>query len=66
MQNEFKLDSTKQGHKVIFGRKTRKLHHSSFVFNNTKVTQSIYQKHLVIIVGSKSTFDNHLRMVTNK
>ena len=30
------------------------------------MTQSIYQKHLGIILDSKLTFENHLKMVTTK
>ena len=34
------------------------------MLNNTNVTQSIYQKQIVIILGSKLTFENHINMVT--
>ena len=53
----FNLDPTKQAQEVIFSRKTRKLLHSSLVFNNLNVTQSIYQKQLGIILDSKLTFE---------
>ena len=37
------------------------------MFNNAKVTQSIYQKNLGIILDdSKLTFENHLKMVITK
>ena len=36
------------------------------MFNNTNFTQSIYQKHLGIILDSKLTFENHINMVTTK
>ena len=36
------------------------------MFNNTNVTQSIYQKHLGLILDSKLTFENHVNMVTTK
>ena len=62
----FNTDPTKQAQEVIFIRKTKKLPHPFLVFNNAKVTQSIYQKHLGIILGSKLTFENHLKMVTTK
>ena len=62
----FNPNPTKQAQEVIFSRKTKKLPHPSLVFNNAKVTQSIYQKHLGIRVDSKLTFENHLRMVTTK
>ena len=36
------------------------------MLNNTNVTQSIYQKHLGLILDSKLTFENHVNMVTTK
>ena len=62
----FNPDPTKQAQEVIFIRKTKKLPHPSLVFNNTNVTQSMYQKHLGIILDSKLTFENHINMVTTK
>ena len=62
----FNPDPTKQAQEVIFIRKTKKLPHPPLVFNNTNVTQSIYQKHLGIILDSKLTFENHINMVTTK
>ena len=62
----FNPDPTKQAQEVIFSRKTKKLPHPPLVFNNTNVTQAIYQKHLGIILDSKLTFENHINMVTTK
>ena len=62
----FNPDPTKQAQEVIFIRKTKKLPHPPLVFNNTNVTQSIYQKHLGIILDSKLTFENHINMVATK
>ena len=62
----FNPDLTKQPQEVIFSRKTKKLPHSPLVFNNANVTQSLHQKHLGIIIGSKLTFENHINMVTTK
>ena len=62
----FNPDPTKQAQEVIFIRKTKKLPHPPLVFNDTNVTQSIYQKHLSIILDSKFTFENHINMVTTK
>ena len=62
----FNPDRTKQAQEVIFSRKTKKLPHPPLVFNNTNVTQSIYQKHLGIILDSKLTFENHINMVATK
>ena len=36
------------------------------MFNNTKVTQSLYQQHVGIILGSRLKFKIHLKMVTTK
>ena len=46
-------DPTKQAQEVIFGRKPKNPPHPPLVFNNANVTQSIYQKHLGIILDSK-------------
>ena len=62
----FNSDATKQAQEVIFSRKTKKLPHPPLVFNNTNVTQSIYQKHLGIILDSKLTFENHINIVATK
>ena len=63
---DFNPDPTKQAHEVIFSCKTKKLPHPPLVFNNINITQSLYQKHLGIILDSKLTFENHLNMVTIK
>ena len=63
----FNPDATKQAQEVIFSRKIKKkLPHLSLVFNNAKVTQSTYQKHLSIILDSKLTFENHPKMLTTE
>ena len=62
----FNPDPTKPAQEVIFSRKTKKLSHSPLLFNNSNVTQSLYQKHLGIILDSKLTFENHINMVTTK
>ena len=62
----FNVDLTKQAQEVNFSRKTKELPHPSLVFNNVNVTQSIYQKHLGIILDSKLTFENHINIVTTK
>ena len=36
------------------------------MFNIVNVTQSLYQKHLDIILDSELTFENYLKMVTTK
>ena len=62
----FNPDPTKQAQEVISSCKTKKLPHPPLVFNNTNVTQSIYQKHLGIILDSKLTFENHINIVATK
>ena len=57
---------TKQAQEVIFSRKTKELPLPPLVLNNANVSQSIYQKHLGIILDSKLTFENHLNMLTTK
>ena len=51
----FNPAATKQAQEVIFSLKTKKVPHPSLVFNNAKVTQLIYQRHLGIILDSKLT-----------
>ena len=62
----FNPESTKQTQEVIFSRKTKKLPHSPLRLNNANVIQSIYQKQLGIILDSKLTFENHLKMMSTK
>ena len=65
----FNRDSTKQVQEVFFSRKTKQLPPpppAPAVFNDANVAQSIYQKHLRIMLDSKLTFKNHINMVTTK
>ena len=62
----FNPESTKQTQEVIFSRKTKKLPHPPLMLNNANVIQSIYQKQLSIILDSKLTFENHLKMISTK
>ena len=62
----FNPDLIKQAQEVIFSCKTKKLPHPTLVFNNANVTQSVYQKHLGIILNSKLTFENHINMLATK
>ena len=63
----FKPGSTKQARKKSsLAIKQKKIPHPSLVFNNAKVPQSIYQKHLGIILDSKLAFESHINMVTIK
>ena len=65
-KKNFNQDPTKKPQEVNSSRKTKKLPHPPLVFNDTNVTQSIYQKHLGIILDFKLTFENHTNMVTTK
>ena len=58
----FNPNPTKSAQEVIFSTKTKKLPRPSLA----KVIQSIYQKHLGIILDSKLTFQKHLKMGTIK
>ena len=60
----FNPEPTKQAQEVSFSRKTKKLPHPPLVLDNANVTQSLYQKHLGIILDSKLTFENHINMLT--
>ena len=64
----FNPDPTKQVQEVIFSRKTKPLPPPPLpaVSNDANVAQSIYQKHLRIMLDSKLTFKNHINMVTTK
>ena len=66
MEMNFNPDPTKRAEDVIFTCKTKTLLHPPLVFNNAKITQSIYQKHLGIILDSKLIFENHLNTMTTK
>ena len=65
----FNPDPTKQVQEVNFSRKKKQLPPPPplpAVFNDANVAQSIYQKHLRIMLDSKLTFKNHINMVTTK
>ena len=51
---------------VIFGRKIKKLQHSSLVFNNNNVLKVSSQKHLGVTLDVKLTFHENLNNVLNK
>ena len=59
----FNPDSTKQAQEVIFSSKAKEICHPPLVFNNTCVSQSSSQKHVVVILDSKPISDEHLKMV---
>ena len=62
----FNTGPTKQAQEVTFSCKIKNLPHPPLVFNNANVTQSVYQKHPDIILDSKLTIENHIKMLTTK
>ena len=56
----FNQDFTKQAPEFIFSRKTKKTTSSFFI------AQSIYQKHLAIILDSKLTFEKHINTLGSR
>ena len=59
-------DPSKQSQEVIFSHKIKKLPHPPLVFNNNNVLRTSSQKHLVVTLDVKLTFDEHLNNVLNK
>ena len=62
----FNPDLRKQAQEVIFSRKSKIPTHRPLVFNNNNVSQSFSQKHLVVILDFKLTFEDHLNNVLGK
>ena len=62
----FNPDPTKQAQKVIFSRKSKRPTHPPLVFNNNSVSQNFSQKHLVIILDFKLTFEDYFNNVLAK
>ena len=62
----FDLDTNKQAQEVIFSRKIQKTCHPSIYFNNKSVKQVPSQKHLGLILDNKSSFQEHLKNISNK
>ena len=62
----FNPNSTKQAQGVIFSRKIKKLLHIPRNFNNTNVKQTVFQKHLGLILDSQLSFEEHLKTILSK
>ena len=61
----FNLNPSKQAQEIIFSRKTKKEYHSLLAFNNNvSVTNS--QKHLDVVLDDRLSFEDHLKMISNK
>ena len=52
----FNPDPNKQAQEVIFRRKTKKLNHPPLTFSESTVSQSIYEKHLDVILDASPNF----------
>ena len=62
----FNPDPSKQAQEIIFSRKTKKISRPSFRFNNSIVSQSPYPYCLGIFLDARSTFEEHLKIITTK
>ena len=62
----FNPDPSKQAQEIIFSRKTKKICHPSLRFNNSIVSQFLYQKHLGKFLDARLTFEEHLKVITTK
>ena len=62
----FNPDPSKKDQEVIFSRKSKSSTHPPLVFNNNNVSQTFSQKHLVVILDFKLTFEEHLNNVLAK
>ena len=62
----FNPDPSRQAQEVIFSGKIKKPSHPHFIFNNNKVIQTPYQKHLGMFLDNKLNFGEHLKYISNK
>ena len=62
----FNPDPTKQAQEVIFCPKIKKPLHIPLNFNNTNVKQTVFQKHLGLILDSQLSFEEHLKTIFTK
>ena len=63
MEHELYPDTSKH---VTCSRKTNKVYHSPFIFNDSSVTQITFQKHLSVTFDSRLTFNDCLNTVLRK
>ena len=52
--------------KIAFSRKIKQMSHPPLRFNNSNVSQFLYQKHLGIFLDSQLTFEEHSKVITTK
>ena len=53
-------DHSKQAQEVLFSNKVTKRKHPNIIFNDNAVQKSANQKHLVLILDEKLTFNDHI------
>ena len=61
----FSPDHFKQAWELIFSLKIKKPTHPHLIFNNNKVIQTPYQKHLSMFLDDKLNFGEHLKYIAN-
>ena len=62
----FNPDPSKQAQEVIFSRKHQKISHPSIYFNNNPIESVSSQKHLGMILDTKSNFQEHIKNILTK
>ena len=62
----FKSEPTKPIQEVIFSRKLKTVPHPSITFNNQPINLYTAQKHLVLVLDSKLTFNEHMKHISSK
>ena len=62
----FNLDPSKPAQEVIFSRKLKIAPHPSVTFNNNPLSLCPAQKHLVMVLDSKLTFNEHIKHILSK
>ena len=62
----FKPDPTKPVHEVIFSRKLKTVPHPLITFENNPLSLCPAQKHLVLVLDSKLTFNKHMKHILSK
>ena len=62
----FNPDPSKRTPEVIFCRQIKKLSHPVLIFNNNRVIQTPYQKHLCLILDEKLNFGEDLIYIANR
>ena len=66
MENDFSPDLSKQAQEVIFSSKIKELLHPTLWFNNTPLSNSLFQKHLGLTLDIKLNFSEHVKSITKK